>query len=35
MRTLIYAALNRSRTTLLTLLFLLIGGMAAFVIIPK
>ncbi|WP_404369119.1 efflux RND transporter permease subunit [Marinobacter sp.] len=35
MRTLIYAALNRSRTTLLTLLFLMIGGIAAFQAIPR
>lgn len=35
MRTLIYAALDRSRTTLLTLLFLIIGGIAAFQVIPK
>ncbi len=35
MRTLIYAALDRSRTTLLTLLFLIIGGIAAFQAIPK
>ncbi len=35
MRTLIYAALNRSRTTLLTLLFLVLGGITAFQMIPK
>ncbi|WP_166258493.1 efflux RND transporter permease subunit [Marinobacter salicampi] len=35
MRTLIYAAMDRSRTTLLTLLFLIIGGTAAFQSIPK
>ncbi|MDX1634384.1 MAG: efflux RND transporter permease subunit [Marinobacter sp.] len=35
MRALVYAALNRSRTTLLTLLFLIIGGVAAFQVIPK
>jgi multidrug efflux pump len=35
MRTLIFAALNRSRTTFLTLLFLIIGGIAAFQAIPK
>jgi len=35
MRTIIYAALDRSRTTLLTLLFLLIGGVVAFQSIPK
>lgn len=35
MRTLIFAALNRSRTTLLTLLFLVMGGIAAFQAIPK
>ncbi|HET8801231.1 MAG TPA: efflux RND transporter permease subunit [Marinobacter sp.] len=35
MRTLIFAAIDRSRTTLLTLLFLLLGGMAAFQTIPK
>ena len=35
MRTLIYAAMDRSRTTLLLLLFLLLGGAAAFMAIPK
>ncbi|KAA1170583.1 efflux RND transporter permease subunit [Marinobacter salinexigens] len=35
MRTLIYAAMDRSRTTLLTLLFLILGGIAAFQVIPK
>ncbi len=35
MRTLIYAAMDRSRTTLLLLAFLLLGGLAAFNIIPK
>ena len=35
MRALVYAALDRSRTTLLTLLFLIIGGVAAFQVIPK
>jgi len=35
MRTLIFAALNRSRTTFLTLLFLIMGGIAAFQAIPK
>ncbi|MCR8915129.1 efflux RND transporter permease subunit [Marinobacter panjinensis] len=35
MRTLIFAALDRSRTTLLTLLFLILGGIAAFQAIPK
>lgn len=35
MRTLIFAALNRSRTTLLTLAFLILGGVAAFQAIPK
>jgi multidrug efflux pump len=35
MRTLIFAAMDRSRTTLLLLLFLLLGGTAAFVTIPK
>ncbi|TNE75456.1 MAG: efflux RND transporter permease subunit, partial [Gammaproteobacteria bacterium] len=35
MRTLIYAAMDRSRTTLLTLLFLILGGIAAFEVIPK
>lgn len=35
MQTLIYAALNRSRTTLLALIFLIMGGIAAFQIIPK
>ncbi|MDX1588350.1 MAG: efflux RND transporter permease subunit [Oleiphilaceae bacterium] len=35
MFTLIHAAINRSRTTLLTLLFLVIGGMVAFASIPK
>jgi len=35
MRTVIFAALNRSRTTFLTLLFLVVGGMAAFQVIPK
>ncbi len=35
MRTLIFAALDRSRTTLLTLVFLILGGTAAFQAIPK
>ncbi len=35
MRALIHAALDRSRTTLLTLIFLLLGGVAAFYSIPK
>jgi len=35
MRQLIYAALNRSRTTILTLLFLVAGGIVAFQNIPK
>ncbi|MDF0751056.1 efflux RND transporter permease subunit [Marinobacter sp. 71-i] len=35
MRTLIFAALDRSRTTLLTLAFLILGGIAAFQTIPK
>lgn len=35
MRTIIFAALNRSRTTFLTLLFLVVGGIAAFQAIPK
>jgi multidrug efflux pump len=35
MRTLIFAAMNRSRTTFLTLIFLIIGGIAAFQVIPK
>ncbi|TVP60149.1 MAG: efflux RND transporter permease subunit [Halomonadaceae bacterium] len=35
MFTLIHAAINRSRTSLLTLLFLVIGGIVAFVAIPK
>jgi len=35
MRTLISAAMARSRTTLLTFLFLLLGGMAAYQMIPK
>ena len=35
MRTLIFAAMNRSRTTLLLLLFLVIGGYAAYMAIPK
>lgn len=35
MRTLIFAALDRSRTTLLTLAFLILGGIAAFQAIPK
>ncbi|MCM0611376.1 efflux RND transporter permease subunit [Marinobacter sediminum] len=35
MRALIFAAMDRSRTTLLTLLFLFIGGIAAFQTIPK
>lgn len=35
MRTLIFAALDRSRTTLLTLAFLILGGVAAFQTIPK
>ncbi|EON91708.1 multidrug resistance protein [Marinobacter lipolyticus SM19] len=35
MRTLIFAALDRSRTSLLTLTFLILGGIAAFQSIPK
>ncbi|AZT83300.1 efflux RND transporter permease subunit [Marinobacter sp. NP-4(2019)] len=35
MRTLIFAALDRSRTSLLTLTFLILGGIAAFYSIPK
>lgn len=35
MRALIYAALDRSRTSLLLLFFLMLGGLAAFVAIPK
>ncbi|MDX1459244.1 MAG: efflux RND transporter permease subunit, partial [Marinobacter sp.] len=35
MRTLIFSALDRSRTTLLTLVFLIMGGIAAFQSIPK
>ncbi|TWC28707.1 multidrug efflux pump [Pseudomonas sp. SJZ079] len=35
MRTLIAAALDRSRTSLLLLLFLIVGGLAAYVAIPK
>ncbi len=35
MRTLIFAAMERSRTTVLMLLFLLMGGIAAFQAIPK
>ena len=35
MRALIHAALDRSRTTLLTLSFLILGGIAAFYTIPK
>ncbi|OEY66946.1 efflux RND transporter permease subunit [Marinobacter sp. X15-166B] len=35
MRTLIYAAMGRSRTTVITLLFLIVGGIAAFQAIPK
>ncbi|PXX90398.1 MFS transporter [Marinobacter vulgaris] len=35
MRTLIFAALDRSRTTLLMLLFLILGGIAAFQALPK
>ena len=35
MRALIHAALDRSRTTLLTLTFLMVGGIAAFYSIPK
>ncbi|SFN28955.1 efflux RND transporter permease subunit [Marinobacter pelagius] len=35
MRGLIFAAMDRSRTTLLTLLFLILGGIAAFNTIPK
>lgn len=35
MRALIFAAMDRSRTTLLTLLFLILGGIAAFQTIPK
>ncbi|MCG7201646.1 efflux RND transporter permease subunit [Marinobacter pelagius] len=35
MRALIFAAMDRSRTTLLTLTFLILGGIAAFNIIPK
>src|SRR5680860_589182 len=35
MRSLIFAAIDRSRTTLLLLLFLVIGGYAAYMVIPK
>lgn len=35
MRTLIHAAMDRSRTTLLLLAFLILGGLAAFITIPK
>lgn len=35
MRTLIYAALDRSRTSLVLLGFLMMGGLAAFITIPK
>ncbi|GAA0850008.1 efflux RND transporter permease subunit [Marinobacter szutsaonensis] len=35
MRALIFAAMDRSRTTLLTLFFLILGGIAAFNTIPK
>ncbi len=35
MRTIIFAALNRSRTTFLTLMFLVVGGIVAFQAIPK
>ena len=35
MRALIAAAMDRSRTTLLLFLFLLLGGMAAYQVIPK
>jgi len=35
MRSLIFAAIDRSRTTLLTLLFLTLGGIAAFQTIPR
>ena len=35
MRALIAAAMDRSRTTLLLFLFLLLGGMAAYQAIPK
>ncbi len=35
MKALIFAAMDRSRTTLLTLLFLLLGGIAAFMSIPR
>jgi multidrug efflux pump len=35
MRALIFAAIDRSRTTLLTLLFLIVGGIAAFQTIPR
>ncbi|MDS1311646.1 efflux RND transporter permease subunit [Marinobacter xiaoshiensis] len=35
MHALIYAAIDRSRTTLLTLFFLTLGGIAAFQIIPR
>ena len=35
MRTLIFAALDRSRTSLLTLTFLILGGITAFYSIPK
>ena len=35
MRALISAAMDRSRTTLLTFLFLVLGGMAAYQVIPK
>ncbi|MBP8202856.1 MAG: efflux RND transporter permease subunit, partial [Pseudomonas sp.] len=35
MHSLIAAALDRSRTSLLVLLFLMLGGVAAYVVIPK
>jgi multidrug efflux pump len=35
MRALIFAAIDRSRTTLLLLLFLVVGGYAAYMVIPK
>lgn len=35
MQSLIYAAINRSRATLLALLFLLLGGWASYISIPK
>ncbi len=35
MKALIFAAMDRSRTTLLTLLFLILGGIAAFLSIPR